>query len=37
MLEDGMGELGTKGVHLSVPQDIGEYLLVVPIVGVDLR
>src|SRR5215217_2771275 len=37
VLEDGVGELGAKGVHLRVPEDIGEYLLVVPIVGVDLR
>src|SRR5215212_5097466 len=37
VLEDGVGELGAKGIHLRVPEDIGEYLLVVPIVGVDLR
>ena len=37
ILEDGLSELGTKRVHLRIPEDVGEYLLVVPVVDLDLR
>src|SRR5215213_10604162 len=37
VLEDRISELRTKGVHLSVSEHVGEYLLVAPIVSVDLR